>query len=385
MMAPDGSRVSPPTDHAPSERPSVQVRAIEHLAEVLATSEGEGRGDDFYGLLCEVTARLTSLRRAVIFRYDSARRRVRLAGGFGIDVSEFEGLFVTVESAPIARWALEQDRVIDVEGELDAAVPLEYAKRFGLTNIVCVPMVARGRWIGVIIGDRADGAAPPDGAERELLWTLGKTAALASMARVATRQHEKALQLEQRIDLARSLHEGVVQRLFGVSLALSGDRELDSETRSRCADELQRALADLRTAISRPLSRSADRTYATLASEVERLRHAHPDLAIVVDPGAEISAPAELEPLAQSVLAEAVRNAHKHAAPTQVRVRTACEGGAFVLEIINDGVEGPAARAGMGLRLAALEALQAGGLLEFGTRGDDRWQVRLMVHGMPAA
>jgi signal transduction histidine kinase len=380
MMASDGHRVAASIDHPPAETARVQVRAIEHLAEVLATSEDEGRADDFYGLLCEVTARLASLRRVVIFRYDSARRRVRLAGSFGIDLSEFEGMFVTVESAPIARWALEQDRVIDVAAdELDAAVPMEYAERFGLTNIICVPMVARGRWIGVIIGDRDANAASLEQGERELLWTLGKTAALASMARVATRQHEKALQLEQRIDLARSLHEGVVQRLFGVSLALSGETELDSEARARCAEEVQRALIDLRTAIARPLGRPSARTHTTLAAEVERLRHVHSDLAIVVDPRVEISVPAELESLAQSVLAEAIRNAHKHASPTQVRVHTASSDGAFVLEVTNDGVEGSPKRAGMGLRLAAFEALQAGGLLEFGMRGEDQWRVRLMV------
>ena len=33
----------------------------------------------------------------------------------------------------------------------------------------------------------------------------------------------------------------------------------------------------------------------------------------------------------------------------------------------------------MGLRLAGFEALQAGGLLEFGAREHDRWQVRLVV------
>ena len=103
-----------------------------------------------------------------------------------------------------------------------------------------------------------------------------------------------------------------------------------------------------------------------------------------MDPGVAISAPAELEPLAQSVLAEAIRNAHKHASPTEVRVRTASEHGAFVLEVTNDGVDGSAKRAGMGLRLAALDALQAGGLLEFGMRGERRWQVRLMVPRTPA-
>ena len=46
----------------------------------------------------------------------------------------------------------------------------------------------------------------------------------------------------------------------------------------------------------------------------------------------------------------------------------------------NDGVEARRrAPAGMGLRLAGFEALQAGGLLEFGARDGDRWQVRLVV------
>ncbi|HEV3284789.1 MAG TPA: GAF domain-containing protein [Solirubrobacteraceae bacterium] len=368
------------TRHAPPSSPGQQVRAIEYLAEVLATSDEEGRGDDFYGLLSEATTRLTSLRRAVIFRYDSARRRVRLAGCFGIDLSEFEGFFVTVESAPIARRSLEEDRVIEVSGNLDEAMSAEWAERFELTNLVCAPMVARGRAIGVIVGDRAADAPAPDERERELLWILGKTAALASMARVATRQHEKALQLEQRIDLARDLHEGVVQRLFGVSLALSGEQPFDEQTRRRCAEEVQGALADLRTAVSRPLGRSVPRTNTTLAAEVERLHHQHPDLGIDVAAGAEIAAPAELEPLAQSVLAEAIRNAHKHASPSEVRVQTETKQGTFVLEVTNDGVKGPLLRkAGMGLRLAALEALQAGGLLEFGMRGEDRWQVRLVV------
>jgi signal transduction histidine kinase len=89
--------------------------------------------------------------------------------------------------------------------------------------------------------------------------------------------------------------------------------------------------------------------------------------------------PAALEPLAQSVLAEAVRNAHKHSSPTRVTVRVAQVDGTFVLEVANDGVKGRQRRAGMGLRLAALEALQSGGVIEFGERGRDTWQVRLVV------
>ena len=140
------------------------------------------------------------------------------------------------------------------------------------------------------------------------------------------------------------------------------------------------ALGDLRTAMQRPLGRSTPATKTTLAEEVARLRHEYPDLGIALDRDDDaLAAPPALEPLAQSVLAEAIRNAHKHAEASRVGVRTQMNDGTFVLEVTNDGVKGDGEAAGMGLRLAGFEALQAGGLLEFGAREGDRWQVRLVV------
>ena len=79
------------------------------------------------------------------------------------------------------------------------------------------------------------------------------------------------------------------------------------------------------------------------------------------------------------MLAEAVRNAHKHASPTASAFASAAIDGAFVLEVANDGVRGRKRHAGMGLRLAALEALHSGGVVEFGEREPGTWQVRLVV------
>jgi hypothetical protein len=62
-----------------------------------------------------------------------------------------------------------------------------------------------------------------------------------------------------------------------------------------------------------------------------------------------------------------------------VAVRVSRGNGTLLLEVINDGVIGRTRPAGMGLRLAALEALQSGGVVEFGERGPGRWQVRLVV------
>ena len=79
--------------------------------------EADGSSDAFYSSLCEAVCRLTSMDRAVIFRYDEARRRVRAAGAFGLDLERFAHAHVTVESAPIARQALVEDRVIEMDAE----------------------------------------------------------------------------------------------------------------------------------------------------------------------------------------------------------------------------------------------------------------------------
>jgi signal transduction histidine kinase len=338
-------------------------------------------GDVVYDRLCEAVCRLARMRRAVIFRYDAALRRVRAAGAHGLDLEPLVGAHVTVESAPIAAQSLREDSIVEFAGDVSGQIPDEYMMYFEEpVRLVCVPMAAASRAVGVILADRVLPAPPLDDAEKHLLWTLGKTAALASVARIVATQAEKAVQLEHRIDLAREIHEGVIQRLFGVSMALDGEGDLPAVARERCATETQLALTDLRTALQRPLGRAPRATQTTLRAEVDRLSRMHPDLGVMlVDDGAGEAVPSSLEPLAQSVLAEAVRNAHKHARPTRVSVRVGRSNGAFLLEITNDGVTGHRRHAGMGLRLAALEALQSGGVIEFGERDPGTWQVRLVV------
>jgi signal transduction histidine kinase len=364
------------------ERASVvRIDVIETFVELLTRSEDDGSSDAFYSSLCEAVCRLTWMDRAIIFRYDEARRRVRAAGAYGISLERFTDSHITVESAPIARQALVEDRVIEMDAE-DVAreVPERFRDLLDGSTLACCPLSAGGRWSGVILADRRP-RKPLSDAERDLLWTLGKSAALAEAARHATFQGERARQLQERIDLARDVHEGVIQRLFGVLLVVSSDVPLPTEARERVTVELQAALRDLRRALQRPLGRTARATETTLLDEVARLRAAHPDLGIELTPGSrEAEVPSELEPLAQSVLVEAVRNAHKHAEPTKVEVSLERQEGAWVMEVCNDGVRGRTRTiSGMGLRLAALEALQVGGLVEFGEREPGVWRVRLAV------
>jgi signal transduction histidine kinase len=360
-------------------QPTHSIAALELFNDVLAHVDEDLGSAEFYSRLAEAVCRVAQMRRAVIFRYDDARRRVHAAGAHGVSLAQFTGGEVTVESAPVARQALTEDRVIEVLGEHGHDISEDFAELVGEHPLVYVPIVAAGRWIGVILAEPESGASPIDDSRRDLLWMLGKTLALASTSRIATFHGERARELEERIDFARRIHEGVVQRLFGVSLALSSEQPLSAEARARCAAEVSGALGELRSALQEPLGRSSPATGTTLAAELDRLRAEHTDLGLLVE-GPVADVPVALEALTQSVLTEAVRNARKHADAHQVTVRTHRFDGTLVLEIENDGVRAPRPQStGVGLRLAALEALQWGGLIEFGERGAGTWQVRLVV------
>ena len=346
---------------------------------LLAEVESAGSASAaFYDRLCEATCRLAHLRRAVIFLWDDARRQARAVGSRDVPLDAFSRTHVSTVNVPIARAALSEDRVIEARERFEEHIPAQIVERLEPRNLVCVPMSAGGIWFGVLIAERLEGG-PLGQAEEHTLWTLGKVAALAASARIATRQQERARRLSERIDLANQVHESVIQRLFGVSMVLGADGELAGEDRRRCLEEVEQAMHELRAAMQRPLARITRTAQATLAETLERLSAEHPDLGLRVqwDPAAEI--PQRFEAVAQHVLAEAVRNARKHARPTAIDVAVALEPTGLVLQVVNDGVAGKPPGSGMGLRLAALEALNQGALLDFGCEESGRWRVRLMM------
>jgi signal transduction histidine kinase len=355
------------------------VEPIEVFVELLDQLDSDTGQEEFYDRICEAICRLTTMRRAGIFMSEGRGHRIRAVGAHGISLEQLTALRPTLLGTPVAQRALRSDRVIVVTpDQIRAAVPPDYVDTLGMTTLVCTPLSAAGRSYGVICADRGGAPFEVSDGEQHLLWTLGKTAALVATARITTREEEQARQLSERLALAREIHEQVVQRLFGVSLALSAEKALDPEERERCRVEMQEALSDLRSALERPLAAVAHETGTTLAAELARVVQA-PGPRVRVDWPAEVTVPAEVEPVAQSVLAEALRNIAKHAAPTLVHVAVSSDDDTFSLEVRNDGV-GPGARgAGMGLRLAAFEALQHGGVVDFGAPEAGVWRVRLVA------
>ena len=195
------------------------------LSEVDADREAPP-SNAFHDRLCEAVCKLTAMQRAVLFLYDPADQRVELVGAHGLDRARLGDLDVTLDDAPMARRALAEDSVVVVDEGIEDEITAAYARLFGVATLTCTPLAAGGRWLGVLFADRGGGHFDLTDEERHAMWTLGKTAALASSAWLVTREQEHARRLSDRLDFAREIHDRVIQRLFGVSLVLGADGAL---------------------------------------------------------------------------------------------------------------------------------------------------------------
>jgi signal transduction histidine kinase len=323
------------------------------------------------------------MERALVFLDDEVRRTVRPMGSFGFDPAVVQSINAPLDGSSLVRDALGHDRVVVYTGPYsEDELPGEYVRAFGLTTVAAVPLTAAGRWRGVILSDRGGQEFELTRAELDRLRSLGKAAALAAIARVATRQQLLNQQLSEQMELARELHDSVIQRLFGITALLRSGEELGPVERERVAEEAERAMHELRDVIERPLALAdLDDSALTFAQELERIRRqpGQTPLSVRWEPGCLV--PAAYEPLLQSVLHEALRNADKHARATQIEVDVRSTAEALSLTVVNDGVSAGPGRhgAGVGLRLCAMEALRDRGALEFGASDDDRWRVRLVL------
>ncbi len=345
------------------------------LVELLGEHHGAIPAGQFYDRLCAAVCRLTRLRRAVLLLWDEAYQSVRVVGSHGVDRQILSHLEGTLNETPVAQKALQDDDVI-VFSDLAEQVPDRFLGIVDTEAIACVPVAAGGRWLGVIFADQDGERFELEESERLPLRTLGRAAALVASVDQATRDRERAERLDERIALTRELHEQVIQRLFGLSLVLGSEGSLTEEDRARAHDELGLALGELRGALERALAPPERETKVTLRRLLGRLADGDERVHVGWQNGVRV--PKRIEPLAQSVMAEALRNIGKHADPRRIAVEVGESGGALTLEIANDGARHAPAGGGLGLRLASIEALQHEGVLEFGPVGEERWRVRLV-------
>jgi signal transduction histidine kinase len=200
-------------------------------------------------------------------------------------------------------------------------------------------------------------------------------------ADAASRLIEAAVH-QDRERIARELHDGVVQQLYGVALSLeallrrgrgepAGDRLGDLRVAILdAAEDIRRYVDDL----------AAEPAEAGLVQQLRRLRSemtagTRLEISVDLDPDLDDLPPAVGHEMLQ-MAREAVSNVVRHAMASRCQVRARCEGGGVSLQVTDDGrgLRMDAPSAGHGLRNLSRRAGALGGAFTVGAAaGGGTW------------
>lgn len=187
---------------------------------------------------------------------------------------------------------------------------------------------------------------------------------------------------DDRLDLARSIHDRVLPVLSGVLVALETGDVADEQRRCAYARELERALASLRAILTQRPRRPGDARERRPAEVLDALVREHGDsIEVEADDGWDERLPAGSDGLVEHFLSETVNNAMTHGMGG-VEVKLRHDSSAVTIEVTNQLARRrrfAKAGGGVGLKLLSMHALEHGAVVAFGDKDDDRWHTRLVM------
>jgi signal transduction histidine kinase len=230
-----------------------------------------------------------------------------------------------------------------------------------------LPLRAGNRVLGVLVAARRAGAAVFDQQELPVIASFADQAALA-LQLASNQWHLRQLDvLADRDRIARDLHDHVIQRLFGVGLALQGtQRRITAPDVARrltdSIDQLHEIVSEIRTAIF-DLHTDADDTprlrqrLHTAITELTRHAAQHTTVRLA---GPLDLVSRHLAEDAEAVVREAVSNAVRHANATNLSIVVSVHDD-LVIEVTDDGTGMPESTVYSGLANLRRRAEQVGG------------------------
>jgi signal transduction histidine kinase len=280
--------------------------------------------------------------------------------------------------AVLARIAALSRHVLDVataevaladegegDGEADASVA---ADGLGATRLR-VPVRFHGQLLAMLYLDRPGIPFGPEERQTAERFATRAGAALANAHLLETIRELGGAAERERI--ARELHDGTIQALYGLSLEMQATLLTDGPTEAELEAALRASVGrlgaiiqDLRAYVSESTHRERDHVDlgAALRQAIEPVvRGAAPALSWRVEPDARIPMPAGAAHELTQVVREAVANAVRHAEARSIDVALRLMGATLAVEVRDDGrgfdpgrSESAGGLATMGARMRAL-------------------------------
>lgn len=226
------------------------------------------------------------------------------------------------------------------------------ARRYGfppnhpeMRSFLGVPLRVKGRAVGDLYLTNKRGAPEFTEDDQRLVERFAAHAGLAiENARLSERVQALAV-VEERERIGRDLHDGIIQRIYAVTLGLDdvpevalSDPAAAAERVERAIDALHAAIGEIRTFIYglRPGLDGSD----GIADALERLAEEtrlHSPMQIDVEANAVPPLSAAVSSDLLNIAREALSNAARHASATEVVLRLDVAGTELRLEIADDG------------------------------------------------
>jgi signal transduction histidine kinase len=219
-----------------------------------------------------------------------------------------------------------------------------------MQSFLGVPVISRGRSIGnLYLTNKRD--APEFTEADQLLVEM--FALRAGIAIENARLHEQVQRLavvDERERIAKDLHDGVIQAIYGVALSLEDVPAMMGEEPDEAGARIDRAIDSLNLTIREirnfilglrsELLHGADLLagLATLANEFGATGASEIELDLAIDPDLAATIPTSTRVQLLQMTREALSNAARHARARRTKIVMRIEEGMLVLRVEDDGV-----------------------------------------------
>ncbi len=213
-----------------------------------------------------------------------------------------------------------------------------------------VPVLLRGRAVGNLYLTNKRDALEFSEPDRLLVEMFALRAGVAIENARLYEQVQRLAVVEERERIARDLHDGIIQSIYGVALSLedvplmmASEPDAAAERVDRAIDSLNLTIREIRNFIlglRSELLHGADLVagLATLANEFAASAASEIELDLEIDPQLAADLPAGHRVQLLQMAREALSNAARHARAPQIRIVLRVEGMMLVLRVDDNGV-----------------------------------------------
>ena len=266
----------------------------------------------------------------------------------------------------------------------------EFMRTGEALTLLLAPLVAEGQGLG-LLGLARPASQGFDLDEVALLVSIASLVGAAVQTDRLRQVAQHATVLEERQRLARDLHDSVTQSLYGLATLTeagkmrleAGDLPASAHLLKRIGQTARQAIRDMRLFLHqlRPSVLEQEGLVSALELRLAAVE-GRSDVRVTLEADENLSLPPEVENALYYLAQEALNNALKHAAASEVQVRLARSGAGVGLEVSDNGCgfEPEQVEAGgMGLGNMRARAAALGAVLEIQSQTGQGTRVKVLV------